>query len=100
MLEWLSSKRQKVSVEDGKRQSLCVVGGNVNWCIKYGKQYGDSSKNEKLRDFPGGHWLRLCLTFQGVGLILGWGAKIPHALRPKNQNIKQKQCYNKFNQDV
>ena len=25
----------------------------------------------------------------GVGLIPGWGAKIPHASRPKNQNIKR-----------
>ena len=35
----------------------------------------------------------------GVGLIPGQGAKIPHASRPKNQNIKQKQDYNKFNKD-
>ena len=32
----------------------------------------------------------------GVGLILGQGAKMPHASVPKNQNIKQKQCCNKF----
>ena len=31
-----------------------------------------------------------------AGLIPGQGAKIPHALRPKNQNIKQKQYCNKF----
>ena len=35
-----------------------------------------------------------------VGLIIGWGARIPHALGPKSQNIKQKQCYNKFNKDL
>ena len=35
----------------------------------------------------------------GVGLIPGLGTKIPHALRPKNQNIKQKQYCNKFNKD-
>ena len=29
----------------------------------------------------------------------GWGAKIPHASWPKNQNIKQKQYFNKFNKD-
>ena len=29
----------------------------------------------------------------------GWGAKISHASQPKNQNIKQKQYYNKFNKD-
>ena len=32
-----------------------------------------------------------------VDSIPGWGAKIPHASRPKNQNIKQ-YC-NKFNKD-
>ena len=35
----------------------------------------------------------------GEGSIPGWGAKIPHALWPKNQNIKQKQYINKFNKD-
>ena len=35
----------------------------------------------------------------GVGLIPGWGAKIPHALGPKNRNIKQKQYCNKFNKN-
>ena len=34
-------------------------------------------------------WLRLYVPMQGVaGLIPGRGAKIPHASRPKNQNIK------------
>ena len=34
----------------------------------------------------------------GVGSIPGLGAaKIPHASRPKNQNVKQKQYCNKFN---
>ena len=33
----------------------------------------------------------------GVGLIPGGEAKIPHALGPKNQNIKQRQCCNKRN---
>ena len=34
-----------------------------------------------------------------VGLIPTWGAKIPHASGPKNQNIKQKQYCNIFNKD-
>ena len=34
----------------------------------------------------------------GAGLIPSQGA-IPHACRPKSQNIKQKQYYNKFNKD-
>ena len=32
-----------------------------------------------------------------VGLIPAPEAKIPHASQPKYRNIKQKQCYNKFN---
>ena len=36
---------------------------------------------------------------EGAGSIPGQGAKIPHAQRPKNQNIKQKQYCNKFNKD-
>ena len=34
---------------------------------------------------------------EGVGSIPGQGARIPHALGPKNGNIKQKQYCNKFN---
>ena len=34
-----------------------------------------------------------------AGSIPGWEAKIPHALRPKNQNIKEKQYCSKFNKD-
>ena len=34
-----------------------------------------------------------------MGSIPGQGAKIPHALRPKSQNIEQKQYCNKFNKD-
>ena len=34
---------------------------------------------------------------RGTDSILGWGAKTPHALRPKKQNMEQKQYCNKFN---
>ena len=45
-------------------------------------------------------WLRLHTSNAGgAGSIPGQGAKIPHASRPKNQNIKQKQNCNKFNKD-
>ena len=45
-------------------------------------------------------WLRLHLPMQEVQVwSLVGGAKIPHASRPKNQNIKQKQYCNKFNKD-
>ena len=35
----------------------------------------------------------------GVGSIPGQEAKILHASWSKNQNLKQKQYYNKFNKD-
>ena len=35
----------------------------------------------------------------GMSSIPGRGAKILHDSRPKNQNIKEKQCCNKFNKD-
>ena len=41
-------KRQEITSvgEDvEEREPLYTVGGNVNWCSHYGKQYGDSSKN-------------------------------------------------------
>ena len=45
----------------------------------------------KLRDrgFPGGPVVKISLSNVGdVGLIPGWGAKIPHAPQPKNQKHK------------
>ena len=52
------------------------------------------------RDFPGGPVVKTSPSnAEGAGLIPGQGAKIPCASRPKNQNIKQKQCCNKFNKD-
>ena len=44
-----------------------------------------------MRDFLAVQWLRLHLPKEDGALILDWGAKIPHASWPKNQNIKQKQ---------
>ena len=43
------------------------------------------------RDFPGGSIIKTLPSNAGcVGSILGRGAKIPHAVRSKKQNIKQK----------
>ena len=47
--EWLSSKRSHVTnvgKDVEKREPLYVVGGNVNWCSHYEKQYGGFSKNK------------------------------------------------------
>ena len=52
------------------------------------------------RDFPGSRVFKTSLSnAEDVGSIPGWGAKIPYALWPKNQNVKQKQYCNKFNKD-
>ena len=37
---------------------------------------------------------------EGVSSSPCWGAKIPHALGPKNQNIQQKQYCKQFNKDL
>ena len=39
----------------------------------------------------------LPLNVRGAGSISGQGTKIPHALWPKNQNVRQKQYCNKSN---
>ena len=47
-LEWLLPKRQEITNigEDvDKREPSYTVGGTINWCSHYGKQYGDSSEN-------------------------------------------------------
>ena len=57
-------------------------------------------KLEKLqrRDFPGSLVVKtLASNTEGTGSIPIWGAKIPHNLWPKKQNITQKQGCNKFN---
>ena len=52
------------------------------------------------QDFPGGSMVKTRHSNAGgVSSIPGRGAKIPHASGPKNQNIKQKRCCNKFNKD-
>ena len=62
----------------------------------------DYNYYKNLRDFPGSPVAKTSpSTAGGAGSIPGRerGAKIPHALQPKNQNIKQKQYCNKFNKD-
>ena len=48
-----------------------------------------NSQNLTVRDFPGGPLVDTSSSHaRGAGLIPGQGAKIPHALWPKHQNIK------------
>ena len=51
-------------------------------------------------DFPSGPVVNILpSSARGVGSIPSWEAKIPHALGRKNQNIKLKQYFNKFNKN-
>ena len=60
-----------------------------------------SWQDSGLWDFPGSPVVKTSLSHAGgTDAIPGWGAKIPHASQPKNQNIKQKQYCNKFNRDL
>ena len=46
-------------------------------------------------DFPGGLVVKTLLSSTGSeGSITGQGAKIPHAVQPESQNLKQKQYCN------
>ena len=70
-------------------ESTMLLGGHKNILI--------SSKSRRKRDFPGDLVVKtLPPNAGGVGLTSGQGAKIPHALWPKNRNIKWKQYYNKL----
>ena len=52
------------------------------------------------QEFPGGPVIKTSpFNAEDMGSIPDRGTKIPHALRPKNQNIRQKQYCNKFNED-
>ena len=54
-----------------------------------------------VKDFPTGPVVKVWLSNGGgVGLIPGQGTRIPRALQPKIQNIKQKQYCSEFNEDV
>ena len=51
LLEWLLPKRQEVKNvgEDVEKwKPSYTIGGTVNWCSHYVKQYGDSSKKSRL----------------------------------------------------
>ena len=38
-------RSKSVDKDMEKREPLCTVSRNANWCSHYGKQYGDSSKS-------------------------------------------------------
>ena len=75
--------------------------------LQYLRQYSigakiDFFKTPQNRDFPSNPVVKTSPSnVRGGGSIPGQGAKIPHALWPKTQNIKkQKQYCNKFNKPL
>ena len=53
------------------------------------------------QDFPDGSVVKTSPSIaRRAGWITSQGANIPHASRPRNQNIKQKQICNKFNKGL
>ena len=57
-------------------------------------------EKNKVGAFPGGPVVQtLPSKAEGERSIPGQGARITHASRPKNQNVKQKQSFHKFNED-
>ena len=51
---------------------------------------GKCDQKENLQDFPGGTVVKILPSNAGsMGSIPDQGAKIPHALWPKHQNVKQ-----------
>ena len=44
-LNWTDHKKDKSWRGCRERGTLCTIGGNVNWCNHYGKEYESPSKN-------------------------------------------------------
>ena len=40
--------KKSIGKDMEKSEVPCTIGGNVNWCSYYGKQYGDSSQNKNI----------------------------------------------------
>ena len=60
-------------------------------CLGQRSTHTNYSIKSSYGDFPGSSVVKTSPSNAGgTGLIPGWGAKIPHALQPKNQNIKNK----------
>ena len=50
-----------------------------------GWEKGEASERCKWGDSLAVQWWRLTFNVEVAGLIPGWGAKVPHSSRPKNQ---------------
>ena len=39
------NQTERLEIRSLEREPSCTIGGEVNWCTNYEKQYGGSSKN-------------------------------------------------------
>ena len=70
--------------------NLSLFKGRGEVCLKIVEDLYQNIKNIHLWDFPGGPVAKTSPSNAGgAGSIPGLGAKIPHSLLPKSQNIKQ-----------
>ena len=77
-----------------------VMPASLSWLKKHLSIISERWLDSSFGDFSGGPVVKIHASGAGhSGSILGKGTKIPHASRLKNQNIKLKQCCNKFNKD-
>ena len=111
----LHSPLQGILSTQGSKSYLHWQAGSFHWAtwetlrepFKIFKGIENSEINDlclkyiTLGGFPSGPLVKTLPSHPGsVGLIPGWGARIPHATWPKSQNIKQKQYCNKFIKDL
>ena len=78
------------------------MGGDVVWlmCASRKRQQSQLGLKNVDWDFPGGPAIKTSPSNVGsVGSIPGRGSKTPHASRPKNWNMNQKQYCNRFSKD-
>ena len=99
MLQSMGLQRTKHNLETEQPQGKQSISGHLNTatlslcCFM-------KERTETCWEFPGCPVVKTSPSYTvGVGSIPGQEAKIPHTSWPKNQNIKQKQCCNKFNKD-
>ena len=103
-LWWISLQTQGVTDEDILAISVFWFSIEISILSKTSALLGDWQKCilnlHVFKDFPDSSAVQTSPSIPGgTGLILVLGAKISHALLPKDQNIKQKQYWNIFNKD-
>ena len=103
-LWWISLQTQGVTAEDTLAISVFWFSIEISILSKTSALLGAWQKCilnvHVFKDFPDGSTVQTLPSIAaGAGSIPVSGAKISHALLPKDQNIKQKQYWNIFNKD-